>query len=696
MFIDPSQSAGGSGTELNPYSLAEGEAAIAALGTGDLGGEVISFKTGTFARLSDKLLFTQAGNFTITSYGTAAKPILCNSAIETQQWQQGSGLHYVPQTLPFVYFYGTSDTAINVRLTPTDTLENCQNNPFTSFWDRTTNRTYVNMDGLNPNDYVMEYSANKYGIHFIECTGDIKLEDYVVCNAWDGNNFLTFQDGADTLQIYDMEAYQGGSQHSHTDRGNIQIIGATTKGNFLTNCHIERFISKDGFQEVMTLLYIKGGIFYDIELDNSRSGIGMWNDIVDCEFSKVNVSNIIDFNFYSNLTDENNNALSDNLENGVFSRPVNVGVDGTVQNNRFMGCNFVNCWAPALNVKAGKGLIFENCTFYNTNNHDTAFGGGQNFNAVVAIVPDLRAGNYAGNIAEVTLNNCLIIGCHNSGDANWRQMIHIDGADISYVHGDNNHYITVGDGTFYWHAYDTNYTSLALYQAGVSDIDQNSTTENVASIADIPVTNPGTLGDHPQYGAAYGAGMYLAGFDMTPLSVANGDAADSDMVGNGNTDYATANAAPTLGTLSDVVSGSQAAHTLYVRATWVGKHGETLPSSQGSRTVPINNVLSVAAPGSPPAWALGWNVYVGETSGEEKLQNKVPIGTTTAWQEPDAGLDFPSSDDDAFRVPTLEVSTNTLADATGETFQNPPDIGGIQSRGLMHPARFNRASGGWR
>lgn len=97
-------------------------------------------------------------------------------------------------------------------------------------------------------------------------------------------------------------------------------------------------------------------------------------------------------------------------------------------------------------------------------------------------------------------------------------------------------------------------------------------------------------------------------------------------------------AAPTNGGLTQTSGGSLGAATYYVRSTWVTASGETTGASETSLAVSASNVLNVAAPGSPPADATGWNVYVSTATGTETKQNSSPIGTATAWVEPTSGL----------------------------------------------------------
>jgi uncharacterized protein (TIGR02217 family) len=101
--------------------------------------------------------------------------------------------------------------------------------------------------------------------------------------------------------------------------------------------------------------------------------------------------------------------------------------------------------------------------------------------------------------------------------------------------------------------------------------------------------------------------------------------------------------APTNGTLTSTAAGALGATTYYVKSTWVTNSGETLPAAETNLAVSASHVLNVAAPGSAPSSAIGWNVYVSNTagggSGHETLQNGgTPNTLGSPWVEPTSGL----------------------------------------------------------
>jgi len=77
--------------------------------------------------------------------------------------------------------------------------------------------------------------------------------------------------------------------------------------------------------------------------------------------------------------------------------------------------------------------------------------------------------------------------------------------------------------------------------------------------------------------------------------------------------------------------------SLMARASWVAGEREGAASSSRAVTTPTDHALSVEMP-EPPPTATGWNVYVGTTGSELRLQNSTPIPLDTAWTMPPTGL----------------------------------------------------------
>ncbi len=94
--------------------------------------------------------------------------------------------------------------------------------------------------------------------------------------------------------------------------------------------------------------------------------------------------------------------------------------------------------------------------------------------------------------------------------------------------------------------------------------------------------------------------------------------------------------APATPSLSQSAGGTLAATAYYVEVTYVNADGETLPSGEASLAVSANDLLLASVASN--AYATGWNIYVGTSSGGEVKQNSSPIPIGSAWTEPATGL----------------------------------------------------------
>jgi hypothetical protein len=97
----------------------------------------------------------------------------------------------------------------------------------------------------------------------------------------------------------------------------------------------------------------------------------------------------------------------------------------------------------------------------------------------------------------------------------------------------------------------------------------------------------------------------------------------------------TAPSSPALSQYTPITSDSGysglPAQTYYVKTTYITKYGETLPSAEASLAVTAGNILTIASPAQDAAsQAIGWNAYVGRTTGSEVLQT-VPA-YTPGWK----------------------------------------------------------------
>jgi hypothetical protein len=132
-------------------------------------------------------------------------------------------------------------------------------------------------------------------------------------------------------------------------------------------------------------------------------------------------------------------------------------------------------------------------------------------------------------------------------------------------------------------------------------------------------------------------------FSVVPLTVTCFTSTDGSVVGLPN---------PTVSASAyGTGSGSLPSGTYFVRWTYVGAGGESLPSPESVVKISATGSLVVNAPVSPPPTATGWNVYIGSNSGGETRQ--ASLAAFTAYTQ-SAGLATGSS------VPASNSSTCTL------------------------------------
>jgi RHS repeat-associated protein len=95
---------------------------------------------------------------------------------------------------------------------------------------------------------------------------------------------------------------------------------------------------------------------------------------------------------------------------------------------------------------------------------------------------------------------------------------------------------------------------------------------------------------------------------------------------------------PPAPSLSQGGGGTLGSTTYYVQTTYVNASGQSLASTEMSKTVSANNLLKVNAPPAIPG-ATGYNVYASTSSGGEVLQNGgTPVSLNSPWNENSSGL----------------------------------------------------------
>ena len=77
-------------------------------------------------------------------------------------------------------------------------------------------------------------------------------------------------------------------------------------------------------------------------------------------------------------------------------------------------------------------------------------------------------------------------------------------------------------------------------------------------------------------------------------------------------------------------AGSLPDNTYYITMTWVNRNGEQGTSATPAAFSTTSSALLVE-PGTPPANATGWNVFVGADPGSMTMQNGSPIAAGENW-----------------------------------------------------------------
>ena len=88
-------------------------------------------------------------------------------------------------------------------------------------------------------------------------------------------------------------------------------------------------------------------------------------------------------------------------------------------------------------------------------------------------------------------------------------------------------------------------------------------------------------------------------------------------------------------TVTAASGATLAAGTYFVTSAWTNHAGE-----DGAAAAPADITLTggtfQVTPGSAPANATGWNIYVGRTPDQMFRQNQSPLGGAAVWQQPGA------------------------------------------------------------
>ncbi len=679
--IDPRVQAGGTGTLINPYSIADFMSVIPQ--NGDQNGDSYLFRAGTYCRpaTTHGLNFSVACNFTVGFYGTGAKPVIAGSSVYTGLWTQYIGTIWsTPHTRADSWMYdeqssngiATSSRAfghqlLTVSATDLSTAMAAASGLTTanSVWfDAVNNLTYVNLGGANPNSVLLSYTYASQCIRkqYNNATliGPVTIAGVVFANAWNGCGHLMFPDGTQKCTLLDTEWYHGYSLASTDNPTNLQLQGARSLGSRMPELLIDNIVVKDGFGGALDLLNVKGFV-HNVQIDNCIRGIGLWNDIQDLQISRGLISNI--------CKNPTSTSVQD-LGFGIYSAANGTGwaipgANGRAYRNTIEGIVFANGYGSSIHIENGGSWDVENNTLYGTSEQLASMSGYRLMGSAVTFISNDVTVDPQNNM-DVRFNNNVVVSAQNN---NHCLAVGTAGA----ISGDYNHYYQTGGSAplnpFGAYPPDT-YATLADWQAAMGPLlDVNSTLEVLPSTKALPFAKAGTLGVNPEQ-PGYSM-QYLSGFDCTPSVSTQGVVIwNLDML------------PPTLASadLSQTAGGTLAAATYYVVTTLLGPRGETVPSAEQSLAVLADNLLNVAAPTNIPGWAVGYNVYVGTVTGAWTKQNALPVTLGAAWVEPIVGLvtgQLP---------PTRKPSRSPAEDGVGRAFYAIPSVGGLQLAGPNDPA----------
>ena len=187
-----------------------------------------------------------------------------------------------------------------------------------------------------------------------------------------------------------------------------------------------------------------------------------------------------------------------------------------------------------------------------------------------------------------------------------------------------------------------------------------------ATTAGAPIPTP-ALGSYATNftdltnGTGYEFGVNAISYDNTegPVASLGTITAQTFVIGTGQqlggTPTPSAMLAPPPGpSTGSTVLGAIAATTYFVKTTYAAANGETLPSSESSRAVATNSVLTVTSPAATSG-ATGWYVYVSTATGTEKRQGGL-IAIGTAYTEPTSNITT-----NGVVVPTTNTATTGVA-----------------------------------
>ena len=273
-YINPSLSADGSGTLLDPWNTLNhvaigGSDTFSGGGLGaekDNGGDIILIKTDTEIR--ETLDIQYALNFRIGTYGDGEFPIINGSDIVTGTWKFHTGNIWYLESV-------TASKALHLpgqRIIGRDALAKIEQ--YQSFWDTGTNRIYCDFGGANPNNHQIEMTARVKGLFISHST------DFEVTNT-DTQKAAQVNCGSigtcDRMKwLYNKSSYAGdwSGQTTGFSRSNFSIFNDSTLAtDVIIRGNISQYAQNNGIE----FGGFDGAYLEYNDLLLNGSGLEMWN-----------------------------------------------------------------------------------------------------------------------------------------------------------------------------------------------------------------------------------------------------------------------------------------------------------------------------------------------------------------------------------------------------------------------------------
>lgn len=389
-YVDPTKTFNGDGTDTESAS-ADGE--IGAFNnfdvinkfTGNLSGTTIALKKGT--TISQGIRLSNASNFTITSFGSGAMPIIDGSSPFTHTWTQEGNLWYteIDSGKAYPRAFIVNGTKLNLSANKAD-LDSGSNK---AWFDSVNFRHYVLLDGnTNPNSATIRAnSQDNSSLRTIWITGS---SSYTISNiqvqySHDSNILVT--SSGNNVVITDMVSIGAGGWGVGSGYGNdgIDFYGSSSAPP--TGVIIKDNISNGSLNNGIEIWGLTDAVISGNTLVGNGGGIEIWG-----YFTNSTIKN----NFINNSTLSSTSTLSPNIGRGIWATSNTQSSPNTGNNgNNNIEYNVIsNSYSLGISVEQGTGWNIRNNTIYGLLNN-VGTGGGA---SVLRIIGSGTAANVSNNI----------------------------------------------------------------------------------------------------------------------------------------------------------------------------------------------------------------------------------------------------------------------------------------------------------